>query len=194
MNIIVIMGRMCADPELKRTQSQKSVCSFSVAVNRMKQDDPTDFFNVTAWNKTAEFVSSHFRKGQMIAVRGRMQQRKYTDRDGYERQTWDLQADEVWFAGSKPQESATYTEDRYAPPATQTAYPPQQYQQPPQAAPGYYPPPPPTNYQTPPAPPQQPMTEDTDQYTMYPQQAPKAPQTPNDAYAPYYSDDDDLPF
>lgn len=191
MNIIVIMGRMCADPELKRTQSQKSVCSFSVAVNRIKQDDPTDFFNVTAWNKTAEFVSSHFRKGQMIAVRGRMQQRKYTDRDGYERQTWDLQAEEVWFAGSKPQESATYTEDRYAPPAPPTAYPPQQYQQP---APGYYPPPPPTNYQTPPAPPQQPRTEDTDQYTMYPQQAPKAPQTPNQAYAPYYSDEDELPF
>ena len=191
MNIIVIMGRMCADPELKRTQSQKSVCSFSVAVNRMKQDDPADFFNVTTWNKTAEFVSNHFRKGQMIAVRGRMQQRKYTDRDGYERQTWDLQADEVWFAGSKPQESATYTADRYAPPSPAPAYPPQQYQQP---APGYYPPPPPTNYQTPPAPPQQPMTEDTDQYTMYPQQAPKAPQTPNDAYAPYYSDEDDLPF
>lgn len=101
MNVIVIKGRLTRDPETRQTDSGKSVTNFGVAVNRRFQKDKADFFNVTAWEKTGEFVGKYFSKGQEIVVQGEMQSRDYTDKSGNKRIAWDLIASNVEFSGSK---------------------------------------------------------------------------------------------
>ena len=106
LNHIVIMGRLTRDPDLRTTQSGVNVASFTVAVDRDfggrdGGERQTDFFDVSAWRQTGEFVSKYFRKGSMIVVSGRMQSRKYQDRDGNNRTAWDVQADNVYFGESK---------------------------------------------------------------------------------------------
>lgn len=109
MNQIVIMGRLTADPELKETTSGKSVTSFGVAVQRdyanEQKEREVDFIPVVAWRSTAEFVCRYFTKGQMIALTGRLQSRKYTDKDGNNRTAYDVVADRVYFTGSKQDDS-----------------------------------------------------------------------------------------
>jgi len=107
-NRIVIMGRLTAQPELKYTPSNVPVVSASVACER---DIPgkdgrreTDFINVVFWRGTAEFVSRYFSKGQMIAVDGRLQMRRWTANDGTNRVTYEVVADHAYFAGGKPGE------------------------------------------------------------------------------------------
>lgn len=104
MNNVVLMGRLVADPELKNTTSGLEVCSFCIAVNRpyAKDDDQkADFINIVTWRKTAVFVSTYFKKGQMIALQGSMQVRKYTDKDGNNRYATEVVANSVNFCGSK---------------------------------------------------------------------------------------------
>ena len=106
LNHIVIMGRLTRDPELRTTQSGVSVASFTVAVDRDfggrdGGERQTDFFDCSAWRNTGEFVSRYFHKGSMIVVSGRMQSRKFQDRDGNNRTAWDIQADNVYFGDSK---------------------------------------------------------------------------------------------
>lgn len=106
LNLIVITGRMTKDPELRMTQSQKDVASFTLAVDRdyQQQGEPreTDFIPCVAWGKTAEFVSKYFSKGSMAQVYGRLQLRKWTDRDGNKRETAEVVAERVYF-GEKRQ-------------------------------------------------------------------------------------------
>ncbi|MBQ3380157.1 MAG: single-stranded DNA-binding protein, partial [Oscillospiraceae bacterium] len=90
LNHIVIMGRLTRDPELRYTQSQTPVVSFSVAVDRDfggrdGGEKQTDFIDCVAWRSTAEFVSKYFRKGSMVVVSGRLQIRDWQDRDGNKR-------------------------------------------------------------------------------------------------------------
>lgn len=101
MNAIVIKGRLTRDPEMRNTQSGKTVVNFAVAVDRRFQKDAVDFFDVTAWEKTGEFVSKYFHKGQEILIQGEMQRREYTDKQGNKRYAWDLIASNVEFCGSK---------------------------------------------------------------------------------------------
>lgn len=105
MNKIVIIGRLTRDPELKSTNAGTSVCNFSVAVDRTYRDKegnrPTDFFDISVFGATAEFVSKYFKKGSSIAVSGAMESRKFVDKDGNNRISWSLHADEVNFCGSK---------------------------------------------------------------------------------------------
>jgi single-strand DNA-binding protein len=111
LNIVVIMGRLTADPELRTTPSGVSVTSFTVAVDRSYQkqgaERQTDFINVVAWRSTAEFVTRYFRKGSMIAVNGSLQVRRYTDKDGNNRTAYDVVADAVNFCGSKAESGTT---------------------------------------------------------------------------------------
>jgi single-strand DNA-binding protein len=103
-NKVMMGGRITADPELKQTQSGIAVCTFSIAVNRkVKQGDEqkADFFNVTAWRGTAEFVSKYFRKGSSIFVVGTIQNRSWTDQNGQKRYATDINADEVSFVDGK---------------------------------------------------------------------------------------------
>ena len=99
------MGRLTKDPEVRYTQNNMPVANFSIAVNRRftREGDTVtaDFFNVTAWSKTGEFVSKYFKKGQQIAVVGRLQNRNWTDQQGVKHYATDIIAEEVDFAGSK---------------------------------------------------------------------------------------------
>ena len=105
MNTIVIIGRLTRDPELKSTNAGTSVCNFSVAVDRTYRDKdgnrPTDFFDISVFGATAEFVAKYFKKGSSIAISGAMESRKFVDKDGNNRIAWSLHADEVNFCGSK---------------------------------------------------------------------------------------------
>lgn len=107
LNRIIIMGRLTAAPELKTTQSGLSVVSFTVACERDfgSGEKQTDFIECTAWRGTAEFVSKYFRKGSMIVVSGRLQSRKWEDRDGNKRTSWEILADSVYFGESRRDEA-----------------------------------------------------------------------------------------
>lgn len=103
-NLVVLTGRLTADPELKTTQSGISVTSFSVAVNRpyrTGEEQQTDFINVVAWRKTAEFIAKYFKKGNMIGIEGSIQTRKYTDKNGNNRTAFEVVVNNAQFVESK---------------------------------------------------------------------------------------------
>ena len=102
------MGRLVADPELRRTDSDISVTSFTLAVDRSyvksATDRQTDFIDIVAWRNTADFVCKYFRKGQLVAVQGSIQTRAYTDKDGNKRKAVEIVATNVHFAEPKRDE------------------------------------------------------------------------------------------
>lgn len=113
MNNICIIGRLCAQPEIKKTTSGVSVCSVSIAVDRdykVNGEKATDFIPCVAWRGTAEFVEKYFRKGDMIAVVGSLESRKYKDKDGNNRTVWEVKADRVNFCGGKKEVSQDTTQ------------------------------------------------------------------------------------
>lgn len=156
LNKVILMGRLCDDPEFRQTQSQIPVCRFRVAVNRPKAKDgqeKTDFINCVAWRSSAEFVSRYFSKGSMIVIEGRMQNNDYTDGNGVKHYSYEVLCDNVTFGESKKAQDGAA-----APPQQgyqQYGAAPQQYQQappPPQQYQGQYqqaPPPPQQGYQQP---------------------------------------------
>lgn len=106
LNHVVIMGRMVRDPELRQLDNGTSVTSFSVAVDRNYVDKSTnerqaDFLNVVAWRQTADFVCKYFHQGDMIALEGSLQSRKYTDKDGNNRIAIEIVASNISFCGGK---------------------------------------------------------------------------------------------
>ena len=105
LNHIVIMGRLTRDPELRNTQSNLSVASFTVAVDRDyqkdKQNKETDFIDCVAWRSTADFVSKYFHKGSMAVVSGRLQLRDWTDKEGNKRRSAEVIVDNIYFGESK---------------------------------------------------------------------------------------------
>lgn len=110
LNRIILMGRLTHDPELRRTQSDTPVCSFSLAVDRDYKRDgekETDFIDIVAWRSTADFVSKYFTKGRMAVVEGRLQIRDWTDKEGGKRRSAEVIADNVYFGDSKPKDSGS---------------------------------------------------------------------------------------
>lgn len=105
MNKVVLIGRLTRDPEVRYTTNNNTlVCSFSLAVNRRFKSEgqpDADFINIVAWNKTGEFCSKYFVKGQQVAVCGRLQTRNYDDKDGKKVYVTEVIAEEVNFADSK---------------------------------------------------------------------------------------------
>lgn len=110
LNVVAIMGRLAADPQMRQTQSGKSVASFRIACDRGRKDangqNQTDWLDVVAWDKTADFVSRYFPKGSMIAVTGRLQSRNYQDKNGNNRTAIEIVANQVSFCGEKKQEKS----------------------------------------------------------------------------------------
>ena len=101
MNIAVLMGRLTADPELKHTANDVPVTSFTLAVDRRiktGEERQADFITIVAWRKTAEFLTKYFKKGQLVAVEGSIQTRKYQDKDGNNRTAFEVVANQVHFA------------------------------------------------------------------------------------------------
>lgn len=104
LNHITIMGRITKDIELRRTGSGVPVASFTVAVDRDFGQDgqkETDFIDCVAWRQTGEFVNRYFSKGKMIVVSGRLQMRKWEDKNGNKRTTAEVVADNVYFGEAK---------------------------------------------------------------------------------------------
>ena len=103
LNTIIIQGRLTKDPEIRKTSTDKTVSSFTVACERPFKDNVgnkvTDFIPVVAWHATAKFVYQYFKKGDMILVQGRLQSRNYTDNNGDERKAYEILAENINFAG-----------------------------------------------------------------------------------------------
>lgn len=110
MNKIVLIGRLAVDPELKTTTSGLSVTSFTIAVDRKGSTDKvTDWIDIVAWRKTAEFICNYFKKGSPIVIDGNLQTRMWEDKDGKKRKTVEVIAERVEFVprsgGEQPQET-----------------------------------------------------------------------------------------
>ena len=105
LNGTCLMGRLTRDPELRNTQTGIPVCSFSIACDRnfknANGERETDFFDCVAWRQTAEFVSRHFTKGRMAVVEGRLQIRAWQDKEGNNRRSAEVVADNAYFGDSR---------------------------------------------------------------------------------------------
>ncbi|MBR6756262.1 MAG: single-stranded DNA-binding protein [Peptococcaceae bacterium] len=105
MNKIMLIGRLTKDPELRYTQSGSAVASFTLAVNRrfanQNGEREADFINCVAWQKTGEFVANYFKKGQLMALEGRLQVRSYDGNDGQRRWVTEVVAEQIEFVGPK---------------------------------------------------------------------------------------------
>lgn len=111
LNTIALTGRLVETPELRKTQKDVSVTSFRIAVARdfsTKGEDDTDFFDIVAWRSTADFVAKYFEKGKMITVVGRLKNRKWQDKEGNNRSSAEIQAENVYFGESKPSDSGQF--------------------------------------------------------------------------------------
>ena len=103
-NLVVLTGRLTADPELKTTPNGVSVTTFSIAVERryrQGEERQADFINIVAWRSSAEFICKYFKKGSMIGIEGSIQTRKYQDRDGNNRTAFEVVANNVQFVEFK---------------------------------------------------------------------------------------------
>lgn len=100
-NHVVLVGRLVADPQLRRTGTGKAVTSFRLAVDRPTKEKQTDWLDVVVWEKAAEFAVDNFSKGQEILVDGELQSRSYTDKDGNKRTATEVKANVLRFVGSR---------------------------------------------------------------------------------------------
>ena len=111
LNKAILMGRLTRDPELRHTQSNMAVCSFSLAIDRGRKDQngerQTDFIDCVAWGRQAEFVAQWFTKGSMAIVVGRIQSRRWQDQNGNNRTAIEVNCDE--FPSVRPRSPATPT-------------------------------------------------------------------------------------
>ena len=110
LNHITIMGRLTTNPILRRTASGTPVTSFTLAVDRDYSKDgekDTDFIECVAWRGTGEFVDKHFKKGSMAVVSGRLQSRKWQDKEGNNRTNWEVNVDSIYFGESKRADANT---------------------------------------------------------------------------------------
>lgn len=118
MNKAILMGRLTADPELRTTQNNISVCSFTLAVDRRFKNQSgereTDFIPIVAWRQTAEFVARYFGKGARIALVGSIQPRSWDDDNGVRHYRTEVIADEVYFADSKRQSDDYGNQNNYS--------------------------------------------------------------------------------
>ena len=109
LNEIILMGRLTRDPELRYTASNTPVASFSLAVDRdfapKGEEKQTDFIDCVAWRQTGEFASKYFQKGSMAAVKGRLQIRDWTDKEGNKRRSAEVVVDNIYFCGKKENSS-----------------------------------------------------------------------------------------
>ena len=119
LNKVMLGGRLTADPELKQTPNGIQVATFSIAVNRRTRSadnshPSADFFNITAWRQTAEFVSRYFKKGSSICIVGTLQNRSWVDQQNTKHYRTDIVADEVMFVDSRSESSGSYGADSFA--------------------------------------------------------------------------------
>ena len=128
MNSCNMIGRMTADPELRRTGDGTPVCTFSLAVRRPRTKDVSDFVDFVAWRQSAEYLSQYGHKGDLVAVSGPLQSRKWTDKNGNNRINWEVQADTVELVSSKKNDSQQSNANIYARPQQNQQYAQQKFE------------------------------------------------------------------
>ena len=107
-NLVVLTGRLTADPELKTTANGISVTTFSIAVDRRYrsgEERQTDFINIVAWRTSAEFITKYFKKGNLIGIEGSIQTRRYQDKNGNNRTAFEVVVNNAQFVESKRESS-----------------------------------------------------------------------------------------
>lgn len=113
LNVIAVMGRIVADPELRKTTTGISTTTFTIACDRnfVKQGEErqTDFFDIVCWRSSAEFACKYFSKGQLVVVNGSLQTRSYEDKEGKKRKVYEIVADNLHFAEGKKSTSGQNT-------------------------------------------------------------------------------------
>ena len=123
MNVVVLVGRLTDNPELRHTNSNVAVTRFSIAVDRAYksgEERQADFINIVAWRQTAEFITTYFKKGQRIGIEGSLRMNRYTDKDGNNRTTYEVVVNNAHFVESKRDGGHA---GAYAPAAPQTSAP-----------------------------------------------------------------------
>lgn len=113
-NLVVLTGRLTADPELKTTTNGIPVTTFSIAVNRnyrAGEEQQTDFINIVAWRQRAEFITKYFKKGSMIGIEGSIQTRRYQDKNGNNRTAFEVVVNNAQFVESKRDGAASVAEE-----------------------------------------------------------------------------------
>lgn len=114
MNLILLMGRFTADPEIRYSQDNKAIAKFNLAVNRRfkkEGDADADFFSCVAFGKTAEFIEKYFHKGMKALVTGELRNNHYTDKDGVKHYSEQVIINNIEFAESKQAGAQTTSED-----------------------------------------------------------------------------------
>ena len=111
LNEVILMGRLTRDPDVRMTQNGTTAANFALACERdyapQGQDRETDFFDIVAFRNTADFVGQYFSKGQLVAVKGRLQQRDWTDKQGNKRRTTEILAYRCYFAEKRQDRDAS---------------------------------------------------------------------------------------
>ena len=116
-NLVVLTGRLTADPELKTTTNGIPVTTFSIAVNRnyrAGEEQQTDFINIVAWRQRAEFITKYFKKGSLIGIEGSIQTRRYQDKNGNNRTIFEVVVNNAQFVESKRDGAATNESASYS--------------------------------------------------------------------------------
>lgn len=144
MNSCHFVGRLTANPELRRTQDGTAVCSYSLAVKRPMVKDTTDFPEFVSWRQSAEYLAQYAKKGDIVAVCGTLQSREWTDKEGKKRKQWEVVTTSVLLVSSRRDSQATNNttqpQNSYPGGYSQPQYSQQGYggyQQPSFQAPGY---------------------------------------------------------
>lgn len=109
MNKAIMMGRLTKDPEIRYTADQKPVASFGIAVNRLvkKEGGPeADFFNCTAWGKTAELMQKYWKKGMKALLTGHIENEKWTGKDGTQKQETKIIVETIEFCEKRQEQEA----------------------------------------------------------------------------------------
>lgn len=105
LNHSVIMGRLVRDPEIRRTNSGKAVCSFTIACDKPGKDSGASFIECVAWEKTADFIGNYFMKGSMVVLEGRLESRQYETKDGQKRTVLEVVVSQAHFCEKKKEEN-----------------------------------------------------------------------------------------
>ena len=111
MNKVQLIGRLTKDPELRYTKSNIAVANYSIAVNDgYGEKQQTQFINISTWGKSGEFVSKYFKKGQAIAIVGRLNNNNYEDKNGNKRYSLEVVTEDIEFIGNKKEEKVQQEE------------------------------------------------------------------------------------
>ena len=132
MNLVVLTGRLVRDPELKYGQSGMAYCKFTLAVNRMRKDDPADFISCAAFGKTAELIGEYLRKGNNTGVQGRIQTSTF-EVNGEKRYRTEVIVDRIEFLESRSSGTNSFESDSNSKPKTTNSYNQPKYTEPKQS-------------------------------------------------------------